>query len=118
MIQDGHVVLFKIPQTDQTQGKLRPALVIRKLQGPYDDWLVCMISSQLTQKITGFDEIIAESDADFKQSGLKTSSIIRIGRLAVVDKNILLGSIGSISTERLNLIKNRLSNWIKGSEQT
>jgi len=48
MIQEGQIVLFIFPQTDQSPGKLCPALVIRNLYGPYDDSLICMISSQLT----------------------------------------------------------------------
>lgn len=115
MIQEGQVVLFRFPQTDQTLSKLRPALVLRKLPGPYDDWLICMISSQLSQQISEFDEVINKEGADFEQSGLKTSSVIRISRLAVVNKNVFLGSIGNIGTERLNLIKTRLSDWIKGT---
>ena len=115
MIQEGQVVLFKFPQTDQAPGKLRPALVIRKLPGQYNDCLICMISSQLSQQISDFDEIINETDTDFKTSGLKITSVIRISRLAVVNKAILLGTIGIIGTERLNIIKKRLSDWIKGA---
>jgi len=115
MIQEGQVVLFRFPQTDQTLGKLRPALVLRKLPGPHDDWLICMISTQLSQQIADFDEIINEKDIDFEQSGLKTSSVIRISRLAVVNRNILLGSIGTVANKRLEAIKNRLSDWIKGT---
>jgi mRNA interferase MazF len=48
MIREGQVVLFRFPQTNQTAGKLRPALIIRKVPGPHDDWLICMISSQLS----------------------------------------------------------------------
>lgn len=114
MIQEGQVVLFKFPQTDQIPGKYRPALVIRKIPGPYDDWLICMISSQLSQEIPDFDEIVRESDADFGMSGLKTCSIIRISRLAVVNKTILLGSIGNINSPRLTSIKQKLSNWLIG----
>lgn len=114
MIQEGQITLFRFPQTDQAAGKLRPALVLRKLPGPYDDLLICMVSSQLSQEIPEFDEVLYENDPDFKQSGLKTSSVIRISRLAVVNKDILLGSIGHISDERLNIIKSRLSNWIQG----
>ena len=58
MISEGQIVLFRFPQTDQQSGKLRPALVVRKLPGRYEDWLVCMISSQLNQEVTGFDETI------------------------------------------------------------
>ena len=115
MIQEGQIVLFKFPQTDQSPGKLRPALVIRKLYGPYDDWLICMISSQLTQNILEFDELINREDADFLQSGLNTDSVIRISRLAVVDKNVLLGTLGRISSERLSNIKIKIADWIKNT---
>jgi len=115
MIQEGQITLLKFPQTDQTLGKLRPALVLRKIPGPYDDWLICMVSSQLSQELPEFDVVVYKNDPDFEQSGLKTSSIIRVFRLAVVNKDILLGSIGNISGERLNLIKSRLSSWIKGT---
>jgi mRNA interferase MazF len=115
MIQEGQIVLFRFPQTNQILGKLRPALVLRKLPGSYNDWLICMISSQLSQEISEFDEVIKAEDTDFEQSGLKTSIVIRIGRLAVVNRSVLLGSIGNISTERLNIIKNKLSDWIKGT---
>ena len=37
MIQEGQVVLFKFPYTDQTEGKLRPALALRKVTGPHED---------------------------------------------------------------------------------
>jgi len=33
MIAEGQIVLFRFPQTDQTKGKLRLALVIRQLPG-------------------------------------------------------------------------------------
>ncbi len=114
MIQEGQVVLFKFPQTNQNTGKLRPALILRKLPGQYDDWLICMISSQLTQQILEFDEFIDTGDEDFEKSGLKLPSVIRISRLAVVDKKILLGPIGNISANRLDRIRKRLIGWIKG----
>lgn len=115
MIQEGQITLFRFPQTDQAPGKLRPALVLRKIPGPYDDWLICMVSSQLSQELPEFDVVLYENDSDFEQSGLKTSSVIRISRLAVVSKDFLLGSIGNIGDDRLNLIKSRLSTWIKGT---
>ena len=73
-----------------------------------------MISSQLSREVEGFDEIISEQDDDFILSGLKQTSLIRIARLAVVEKNILLGAIGQISSTRLDRIKNRLSDWLVG----
>jgi len=115
MIHEGHVVLFRFPQTDQSTGKLRPALVVRKLPGPHEDWLICMISSQLSQAIADIDEIVETTAADFDASGLKKASVIRISRLAVVESGILLGAIGGISAERLSRIKTRLCRWIAGA---
>jgi len=109
----GQVVLFQFPQTNMVQGKLRPALLLGKLPGPYDDWLVCMISSQLHQHVKDFDEIVDKNDPDFSRSGLKATSLIRAGRLAVIDGSILLGMIGEVDAERLKRIKVRLSEWFK-----
>jgi len=116
MISEGQIVLFRFPQTDQQAGKLCPALVVRKLPGRYEDWLISMISSQLNQDIPGFDEIILPSDSDFSESGLKIASLIRIGRIAVVNSDILLGSIGQISDTRLQRIRQKLSDWLQSNQ--
>ena len=112
MKEAGQIILFRFPQTDLEEGKLRPALLLGKLPGDYDDWLICMISSQTRHYIPQFDEIIEENDSDFAQSGLKAASVIRVGRLAVVDGKALLGTTGQISPERLQRIKNHLAAWI------
>lgn len=75
MKRAGQIVLFRFPQTDLTTGKLRPALLVGRVPGPNDDWLACMISSQLRHYIEGFDEIIQDDDPDFIQSGLKVASV-------------------------------------------
>jgi mRNA interferase MazF len=108
----GDVILIRFPQTDLAEGKLRPALLLGKLPREYNDWLICMISSQIRQHLTGFDELIQETDSDFAQSGIKTESVIRVGRLAVVEDEILLGEVGQISSERLKRIKRHLADWI------
>lgn len=115
MKRAGQVVLFRFPLTDLVQGKLRPALLLRELPGQFDDWLICMISSQTRHYIEGFDEIIQPDGQDFTQSGLKVASVIRIGRLAVVNGETLLGAIGEIDSERLHRIKTRLANWLTES---
>ena len=66
MISEGLVVLVRFPQVElEFQGKIRPAVVIRRLPGGYDDWLICMVSSRLPQSLEGFDEIISNEDSDF-----------------------------------------------------
>ncbi|KKO19972.1 MAG: hypothetical protein BROFUL_01320 [Candidatus Brocadia fulgida] len=84
MITEGQIVLFKFPQTDQKEGKLRPALILRELPGKFNDWLICMISSNIDQLIPELDELIAPEASDFIQSGLKVPSIIRAAGLPLL----------------------------------
>ena len=111
----GQIVLFRFPQTDLVVGKLRPALLIAQLPTGYDDWLVCMMSSQSHQTIFGIDEMIARSDADFALSGLKTDTVIRLTRLAVVSSSIFVGVLGEIGNDRLQALKSRLARLIENS---
>jgi mRNA interferase MazF len=113
--QAGQIVLFRFPQADLEEGKLRPALLLGRLPGDHDDWLICMITSQMRHCVSGFDEIVQEADSDFATSGLKVASVIRTGRLAVVQGGILLGAIGEVSPERLRRIKDRLAKWLTNS---
>lgn len=63
-------------------------------------------------QVEGFDEVVRASDVDFGDSGLKTESLIRIGRLAVVDGSILLGAIGQLSPRRFERIKRKIADWV------
>lgn len=116
MKKPGQVAILRFPQTDLAIGKPRPVLLIARLPGPYDDWLVSMISTQLQQAIEGFDEVIDQGDDDFHTSGLKMASVIRISRLAVASADLLVGAIGQISPYRMQIIQRRLREWINGVE--
>ncbi len=112
MMQAGQICLIRFPRTDLAVGNLRPVLVLSQLPGPYDDWLICMISSQLRQRIEELDEVIDENSPLFKESGLKVSSVIRASRLAVVDGAMLLGAIGALPEEHVKQIKLRIAGWL------
>ena len=62
-MQEGDIVLTPVPQANG-QIKNRPALFLREMP-PFSDALGCGISTQLHQQVAGFDEIIAQQDADF-----------------------------------------------------
>ncbi|MEI7843540.1 MAG: type II toxin-antitoxin system PemK/MazF family toxin [Gallionellaceae bacterium] len=111
MKRAGQVVLTPFPYSDLSATKLRPVLMLRQASR-FDDWLVCMVSSQLNQADANLDEIISPSDTDFSNSGLKVPSVLRLSRLAVLDGSLLLGNIGAISEERLRSVRQRLANWV------
>jgi mRNA interferase MazF len=111
MKRAGQIVLTPFPYSDLSEAKLRPVLMLRQASR-FDDWLVCMVSSQVQQAETGLDEILVQSDTDFASSGLKVPSVLRLSRLAVLDGSLLLGSIGTISDERLENVRQRLAKWV------
>jgi len=118
MISEGQIVLFRFPQTDQKNGKLRPALILRKLPGKFDDWLICMISSQLHQVIPDLDKIINSEEPNFQQTGLKQSSLIRASRLAVVAEDIFVGNLGTLDAPRLNKIRDSIAKWLQNQQSS
>jgi mRNA interferase MazF len=61
--------------------------------------------------VQSFDDIVQPEDPDFSASGLKEASLIRVGRLAVVDGDILLGAIGEVEPDRLQRVKTNLAAW-------
>src|ERR1035441_4166677 len=97
-MKEGDIVLAPFPQANG-QIKKRPAVVLRKVP-PFDDLLVCGISTQLRQCVEGFDELILSTDPDFKTSGLLQDSVIRPDYLLTLPRKEFIGSIGTISPER------------------
>ncbi len=109
-MQEADVVLTPVPQANGAI-KNRPAIILREMP-PYKDLLVCGISTQLHQRVPGFDEIISPSDTDFVASGLRAESLIRLGFLAVLPRLNIIGSIGSISSERHHRLLKTLSDYL------
>ena len=110
MIKPGNSVLINMVQSDGNF-KLRPALILKELP-KYHDLLVCGISSQLNQFLNNYDEILSEENPDFKKTGLKRSSVIRLFFIAVVANENIAGSIGKISPTLHRELVKRLANFI------
>lgn len=112
----GSVVLASFQQTDGRR-KMRPALVLCEMP-KYNDSLPCGISTQLLQRVEGFDEIISEKDGDFAASGLVKSSLVRLGYLAVLPEKEIVGRIGSISADRHRRLLDTLSSYLQNISKT
>jgi mRNA interferase MazF len=109
-MKEGDVILTPIPQADGSV-KNRPAVVLREMPR-YHDLLVCGVSTQIHQRVEGFDEIVSPGDPDFSSSGLLSESLIRLGFLAVLPRKSIAGSIGAISQERRERLLTRLSDYL------
>jgi mRNA interferase MazF len=108
---EGDVALTPLPQADG-RSKPRPAILLRQMP-PFGDWLICGVSTQLHQQVAGFDDLIESAHSDFRQSGLKAPSLIRLGFLVVLPTDQLLGVLGSISSERDRRLLQRLGAFLQ-----
>jgi mRNA interferase MazF len=110
----GTIVLCEFPFVDKGLIKLRPCMVVTSVPGEFDDFLTCMITTNMTRAVASVDELLTPDDSDFSQSGLKKSSVLRICRVAVINKSSMMGRLGNISPDRLSRVRSRLADWVVG----
>lgn len=109
-MKEGDVVIVAMPQANGSV-KNRPTVILREMP-PFQDMLVCGVSSQLRQEVKDFDEIISPTDNDFTTSSLVGKSLIRLGFLTVVPQSQIVGVIGSISSTRHKRLLEKLSSYL------
>ena len=107
----GSVILANVQQADG-QLKPRPMIVLQTMP-PFSDFLVVALNTQLRHEVKGFDEIIDQQSDDFKTSGLKLPSLVRLGLLSTIPNSEYVGKLGHISEQRLDRLRNRLADHIK-----
>ena len=87
----GKIVLIPFPFTDLTTTKLRPALVLFEGQ---KDVVVAFISSRVPQRPAQTEIVVNKTHPEFKLTGLKSPSVIRLDKVATISKDLILGEIG------------------------
>jgi mRNA interferase MazF len=94
----GDIVLLRFPFTDGKTYKKRPALLINDCGD--GDIIVCRITSQIYK--TDFDIFIDT----WENSGLKLPSIIRIHKIATLEKIMVKNIMGRVDRSIHDKIKN------------
>jgi len=108
----GKVVLIPFPFTNLTATKLRPALVL--FEGERDV-VVAFISSRVPEEPAPTDITINENHPEFKLTGLKVPSVIRLDKVATISKDLILGEIGEIGVKLKKEINKKLTEVFKFS---
>jgi len=101
----GTLVLIPFPFTDLSGHKVRPALVLHNQKGG-EDCIVAFISSAQGKKIGLFDIPVKPT----KHNGLKTSSTIKMAKIATLQKKIVLGELGTLETTTMIKVDETLRN--------
>jgi len=99
MYNKGKIVLTPFPFTDLSSLKVRPALIVSSNKVRGDDVTVVFISSVKQKRIQALDIKIKTSDNNFNKTGLKGDSIVKVNKIATLDKKIVLGELGEIGLE-------------------
>ena len=96
IIETGTVVLLKFPFTDSISYKRRPALVIRDLED--GDIIVCRITSKIYK--SKYDIYLD----DWSNFGLKLPSVVRVHKIATLEKDMVETIMGQIDKTVLSKI--------------
>ena len=94
----GTIILVPFPFTDLSGHKVRPAIVLYS-QNKGNDCVVCFVSSKDNEKIGTLDLKVTPTP----QNGLKVDSVIKVTKLATLEKRIAIGEIGTLEK---SVIKN------------
>jgi mRNA interferase MazF len=95
----GDIVLITFPFTDLSGTKLRPAVILSETSF---DITVCFITTQLQWK-ESTDLLLAPTS----QNGLRKQSLVRISKMATLDKALAKGLLGKLDQTELDEL-NRL----------
>ncbi len=107
MYKKGTTILIPFPFTDLSHTKIRPAVIVSNITTG-DGVVTAFISSNPSKKVNKTDIIIKESDRVFKQSGLKTNSVIKVSKVATLDKKIILGELGKLDKKIISEIDKKI----------
>jgi mRNA interferase MazF len=106
----GKIVLIPFPFTDLSTAKLRPAVVLHEGR---KDVMVAFISSQIPEAPSPSDVIITKKHPEFKLTGLKTDSVVKLDKLATLLKDLVLGELGELGKKLRTEINAKLEVILK-----
>ena len=96
-------MLVPFPFTDLSGNKVRPCLVLSE-QKNGEDCILSFISSVKRTRTGVFDIPVKAT----KANGLKTDSVIKIDKIATLQKKIILGELGMAEPALMKAIDMRL----------
>ena len=100
----GDIVLLKFPFTDGLSFKKRPELVIQDSKD--GDLIVCRVTSKL------YDSIFDVNLKSRGQYGLKLPSVVRVHKIASIEKELVDQKIGQLDKATQSQVKSRFRKLI------
>lgn len=104
-MQKGEIILISFPFTDLSGIKKRPALILAHTE---NNIVVAFISTQ--KKWAEDTDLLVEPTPN---NGLKRASLIRIAKIATIDKSLALGLLGKLEPNTLHLVDQQLIRFFR-----
>ena len=101
----GYIILIPFPFTDLSGNKLRPAVVL--IVSDYD-LTGCFITAQLKWKEATDIEILPSA-----LNGIKKPSLIRLSKIATLDKTLALGKLGELRQTEVAILNENLKKLLQ-----
>ncbi len=100
-MKKGDIVLITFPFTDLSGSKNRPALVL--VNADFD-----VVLAFITTQSKWEDQAYSLRILPQPENGLKKASVVRLGKIATLDKDLIIGKLGSLSHDELDRVNDRL----------
>ena len=104
----GEIYLANFPFGDAPGMKLRPVLLLTGRVGPASEVLVAYISSVIPTALLPTDILIDLTNAAFASTRLKTTSVLRLHKLATIHSRSLARLLGHMPPAVLTDVKLKL----------
>ena len=104
----GAIILTPFPFSTLAGEKIRPAVIL-STENKDNDVILALITAKTDYRPNKFDLTINPKDKDFAVTGLKTKSVIRLNKIATLDKKVILGEIGRLSDRQIKELNQKLA---------
>ena len=94
------IILIPFPFTNLTDTKIRPCLVLIEAE---HDVTVSFITTQ-----TGWNDNTTVHIKPNISNGLKKESLIRLSKMATIDKELIIGKIGELDVTEKSVVNQKL----------
>jgi len=103
----GDIILVPFPFTDLNERKVRPGIILsNKIR--LNTIIVALVTSKKVKVKEDTDIHIDKTVKEFKKTGLKVSSTVRLSQIATVHTRLVIGKIGDCNNEIKKEIKSSL----------
>jgi mRNA interferase MazF len=102
------VVLVPFPFDDLSSNKVRPAVCLTEPIGHFRHVVLAFITSKVPDVLLQTDILIEADHEDFKTSGLRVTSALRLHRMMTATTNIIRRELGQLSETQQKSVKSKL----------